>query len=404
MKRASTTSRLLLGLLLALASCLDQPRSPRSCNDLGKDAVITAAVPGNPFQALPSPDGCWLFVSVTRAAGDGHAAIALYRRFGGAVTLERMLPLEGAPAGMALADKGRVLVVAAGDRVAFVETGKLIAGTDEAVLAYLDDPTALGRVYAGASADESLLFVADEHSSTISVIDFAKARASRFSRDSTIGKIPTGTAPIAVTVSPDNKYMFATSQWAPASYHWPIECEREGRDALTDTTAVNPQGAIHIIDVEKARTDPASSIIRSVPAGCSPVRLALSPPGDRAFVTARNSNALLVFDVARLRYDSAGALVGRVPAGTSPVGVAVVGGGKRVIVTSSNRFGGAGQRGSLTVIDPRKNGADAVVGSIEAGTFPRELSVTQDGRTLVLTNFGSQTIQLIDLARLPLRP
>jgi DNA-binding beta-propeller fold protein YncE len=48
-------------------------------------------------------------------------------------------------------------------------------------------------------------------------------------------------------------------------------------------------------------------------------------------------------------------------------------------------------------------GARAVLGTIPAGTFPRELRVTEDGRTLLVTNFNSSTLELVDLARLPLR-
>ncbi len=47
---------------------------------------------------------------------------------------------------------------------------------------------------------------------------------------------------------------------------------------------------------------------------------------------------------------------------------------------------------------------DPIIGSIAAGAFPREMRVTPDGRTLVLTNFASKSIQAIDLTRLPLEP
>jgi DNA-binding beta-propeller fold protein YncE len=167
---------------------------------------------------------------------------------------------------------------------------------------------------------------------------------------------------------------------------------------------VNPQGAIHIVDAEKAKTDPANAIVGNVPAGCSAVRLVLSPSGDRAYVTARNSNMLLAFDVAKLRADPTHALIGRVPVGSSPVGIAVVNGGRQVIVTNSNRFAGsADDHQNLTVIDASRiaSGAGAIIGSIPAGAFPREMRVTSDGRTLILTNFGSRTIEMIDLARIP---
>ena len=49
-----------------------------------------------------------------------------------------------------------------------------------------------------------------------------------------------------------------------------------------------------------------------------------------------------------------------------------------------------------------EQGAAATLGTIPAGAFPREMAVSADGRTLFLTNFSSQSLQVIDVARLPL--
>jgi hypothetical protein len=51
-----------------------------------------------------------------------------------------------------------------------------------------------------------------------------------------------------------------------------------------------------------------------------------------------------------------------------------------------------------------RDGAAAVVGRIPAGKFPRELRVIDGGRTLVVTNFLSDDVQLVDLQRLSLAP
>jgi DNA-binding beta-propeller fold protein YncE len=75
-----------------------------------------------------------------------------------------------------------------------------------------------------------------------------------------------------------------------------------------------------------------------------------------------------------------------------------------VLVTNSNRFqGSADDRQSVTVIDAARvtSGASAIVGEIPSGAFPREMRVMPNGRTLVLTNFASHTVQLVDLQRLP---
>jgi DNA-binding beta-propeller fold protein YncE len=47
-------------------------------------------------------------------------------------------------------------------------------------------------------------------------------------------------------------------------------------------------------------------------------------------------------------------------------------------------------------------GAGAVLGIILAGAFPREMRVSADERTLFLTNFGSNSLQMLDISRLPI--
>jgi YVTN family beta-propeller protein len=384
------------------------PAATADCNSPLAEPATFVDVPGSPFQALPSADGCWIFVSMPSGPARNATRIGVLRRGGGKVTVQRTMQIDGNPTGMVLTHDGRTLIVADGPRLAFVDVDKLVKTHGDAVLGYLDEPAAsgrLGRIYANVTRDDKTLFVADENAQTISVIDLEKIRASHFHASSIVGKIPTGTAPIALTFSPDEKLLYTTSQWAPKSLNWPVECKREG--AGTDTASVNPQGAILIVDVERARTDPPHSLLGAVPAGCSAVRLVLSPAGDRVYVTARNSNALLVFDATKLRSDPGHARIASIPVGTAPVGVAVVDSGRKVIVTNSNRFAGSSNdRQTLTVVDATKveAGAAAILGSIPAGAFPREMRVTSDGRTLVVTNFASNSVEIIDLARLPVSP
>lgn len=137
--------------------------------------------------------------------------------------------------------------------------------------------------------------------------------------------IPVGRAPIALTFSKDHKFLYTTSQVAPSGYGWPSVC---------------------------------------------------SPPASEV---ARQDNVLLVFDTGKVLADPAHALIGRVPVGDAPVGVAVLNSGSRVAVTNSNRFGDSTATQSLTIIDAQKimNGEAAVLGTVPAGVFPRELAVTQ---------------------------
>jgi DNA-binding beta-propeller fold protein YncE len=85
------------------------------------------------------------------------------------------------------------------------------------------------------------------------------------------------------------------------------------------------------------------------------------------------------------------------------VPVVVTDAGKTVIVGNSNRFGAA-DAGTLTVLDATKieRGAEAVTGSIASGAFPRDLTLTPDGRTLLVANYGSRSLQMVDAERLPI--
>jgi DNA-binding beta-propeller fold protein YncE len=123
-------------------------------------------------------------------------------------------------------------------------------------------------------------------------------------------------------------------------------------------------------------------------------------------VSARTDNVLLAFDTRKWLQDPSHALIGRVPVGDAPVGVAVLNDGARVAVTNSNRFGNSNASQYLTIVDAQKiaSGEAAVLGIVPAGVFPRELTVTGDQATLLLTNFGSKNLAVIDVARLPLEP
>lgn len=379
--------------------------APTRCNDAPASPVSFVQLPGHPFSTVSSPDGCWLFVSVTTSNPKSYDGVVLLRRSQGKIDVVKVFPVAGAPTGMVLTHDGKLLVVADGDYVVFMDAAGMIAGSKtDPVLGYIKNGEFPGSVYVNTTADDRLLFVSDESEQAITVIDLAKARAEGFKETAIIGRVPTGRAPIALTFSPDGKRLYTTSQIAPDDYKWPIECKPEGADPATATPRF-PQGAIIVVDVERARTDPANSVTAKVPAGCSPVRLAITPGGERVFVTARNSNALLGFDTSKFADDPAHALVGSVLVGTSPVGVAVVNEGKLVFVTNSNRFAkDRNARQTMTVIDAAKvgEGASAILGSVPAGSFPREFGVSPDRRTLFVANYNSSELEVIDLARLPL--
>ena len=377
-------------------------RGVSACNAPPASANSFVPLPGHPFGVVPTRDGCSLFVSMVGDSKAPHGT-ALLQRADGRLTLKHLFRVEGLPLGMVMTHDGKLLVVAAQKNVVFMDVDRMVAEpSGDPILGSISDGASAGSIYVNVTADDEFLFVSDELAATITVIDLKKARSSGFAASAIVGKIPVGRAPIALTFSPDGRWLYTTSEVAPANLEWPIECKPEGAASAT-AAAKNPKGAIIVVDVERAKTNPAGSIVSYVPAGCSPVRLAISPAGDRAFVTARNSNALLAFDTAKLRGDASKALIGTVPVGIAPVGIEVV--DKQVFVTNSDRFGAKpNARQTLTVIDTARiaQGAGAIQGTIQAGGFPRGFGVSPDGRTLFMSNFSSNEIQIIDLKHLPI--
>ena len=367
-------------------------------------AAYEIAVPGHPFTSVATSDERHVFVSLTSSNPRSRTGIAVLECAAGRYRMSpHLVTLEAQPSGMALTHDGKLLLVADEDYVAFVDVRRAIAGQD-ALLGYFQDVEGddSGAVYVNISPDDRFAFVSDENVATISVIDLARARAGGFTRAAIVGTIPTGRAPIALTFTADGRYLLTTSQRALPADNFPAACKPEGQNPAT-AAVTNPPGEIIVVDVAKAETDPAHAAVARMPAGCSPVRLALSPDGATAWVSARNSNAVLAFSVAKLVAGDQTAQLASVEVGTAPVPVIVSPDGQLVLVGNSNRFGqGAQGNQSLTAIDARAavSGGTAKLGQIAAGKFPRELSRTRSGSAVLLANWDSNSIMVFDAARL----
>lgn len=372
------------------------------CNAPANDAIVNLEMPGRPFEPVATTDGCWIFVTLTQREGGSGGAVAVVRRTGGSLSIERTIPLKDGPTGAVLTHDGRLLVVADGGYLAFLDAARLERGDDDPVLGYLGTGSPVGFIYVNVTSDDRYLIASAERAAAVVVIDLDSARAGAFKDRGVVAKLDVGNAPIAVTLSADDRFLFTTSEVASPEWNWPRSCRPENRNVSGDAPN-HPQGAIIVFDFSLVLRDPSQGSVARIPAGCNPVRLVLSPDGAVAYVSARGDNRLLAFDAQRLASgDGAHSSLGRVEVGVAPVGIAVVDSGRRVVVTSSNRFGGgAGDHQPLTVVDASRvrNGGSAVVGTIAAGAFPRELRLTADGRTLLATNFGSRSLEVIDLAR-----
>lgn len=217
-----------------------------------------------------------------------------------------------------------------------------------------------------------------------------RALAHGFSPSDFVGTIPVGEAPVGLAVSPDGRWLYATS-----------ETEREA--IPSGGPGRGPRGTLTVISLRRAETDPAGSVVSTITAGCTPVRVIVSADGSVIWVTARQSDFLLGFSAARLLNDPAHALIARVRVGEAPVELALVNHGTRIVVADSNRFGAPGAPSNLAVVSVAAalTARPALLGYIRAGGFPREMALEPGGRTLLITNFSSQQLEAVDVTGLP---
>jgi len=293
-----------------------------------------------------------------------------------------------------------MLIAAVGDGVAVFDVLKLTSGQSSALLGTVTEDDRAGTVYDAITPDDRFVFVSDEGAEAVTVIDLDTVRRQGVSPAAVVGRIPVGLGPVGLAFSPDGRYLYSTGESAPASYGWQAVRNTQA-PVVVGRTAI--EGPLIVIDVRKAEIDPANAVVCKTPAGYCPVRVAVSPDGNTAYVTARDSNTVNVFDTRKLLTDPLHAQIGAVPVGAAPVGIIVVDGGKRLITANSNRYDHPNQNQTLSVVDTARisSRAKAVLTTVPAGAFPRELHVTPNGKTLIVTNFSSGTVEFVDLASLP---
>lgn len=355
-----------------------------SARNLTGVATALEPVPESPFGVVVTADGRWSFVALPFAQSVGvlrigHSALP---------ALARQVNLTGQPTGETLTHDGRYLLAADDSNGALViSTSRAEAGQAHAQVGTLGSGTgAAGAIEVAVSPDDRFAFVSLEGWASIAVYNLQRALAGGFSASDLVGLIPVGIAPVGLAVSPGGRWLYATSEAARG----------------TSASSVAAEGTLTVVDLRKAETDPAASVVATVGAGCSPVRVITSANGDVVWVTARESDRLLGFSAGRLRTDPAHSLIASVEVGEAPVGLALVDQGSTIVVADSNRFGSSGASSSLAVVSTGAAlaGRPALLGFLPAGGFPREMALEPDGKTLLVTNFNSEQLEAVGVAGL----
>lgn len=91
-------------------------------------------------------------------------------------------------------------------------------------------------------------------------------------------------------------------------------------------------------------------------------------------------------------------LLASVQVRTSPVSLIFINHGRHIITADSNRFLYANATSGLTVVD-----AEAALKSkqgfprIPTGLFPREFALSPNGKTLLVSDYGSDVVQAVNI-------
>jgi hypothetical protein len=381
---------------------------------LGAAGTTSITTGGSPFGVAATPDGRWAFaVSSTNASvevlrlGDGTVSAP-------GVTEVRSIPLPGTSgataAGAAVTPDGKYLLVAGNSGATVISIARAEAGTADAVLGSLTFPTPAGSagppgsaIEVAVSPDSRFAFVTLEYDDEAAVFNLATAVAHGFGSAGYVGAIPLGQATVGMAVSPDGRWLYATSEGAVAAQH-PVGLVAS-RGCQGDVPGAAPgerPGTLTVVSLRRAETDPAQSVTATVDAGFQPVRVVTAADGTQVWVTARASDDVLCFSAARLASDPAHALVAIARVGSEPVGLAAVRGGTLLVVADSNRFGASGESSDLSVVSvpAALAGRPAVVGDLATGLFPRDMAVSPNG-TLFVSDYSSGQVQAIATAALP---
>jgi DNA-binding beta-propeller fold protein YncE len=338
----------------------------------------------------------------------------------GRPVLVRSIPVAGQPLGETITPDGRYLLAADGNGAVVLSVARAESGAANAVLGTLaaasGSGTGQGALSASAievatSRDGRYAFVTLEYDQRAAVFNLAGAVSRGFGSADYAGSIPLGQAAVGLAVSPDGRWLYATSEIAGPAQHpagIPAPAARSGpalsagQAARAGIVPGEPPGTLTLIDLRRAETDPAHSVIATVEAGCQPVRMVTAAGGTQVWVTARASDDVLCFAAARLVTDPSQALIAVVRVGQAPIGLAAVRGGTLIVVADSNRFSTPGAHADLTVINAADalDGRPAIVGDIPAGLFPRDMTAAPDG-TVLVSNFSSGQVEAVDTATIP---
>lgn len=341
------------------------------------------SLPGTPDGVATTPDGRTSFVAIQ----SGVPRIAVIDNSPSGERLLRTVVVPAYASGMRVTPNGRYVLGAAGRGAVVLDVAAARSGVGHSLLGSLAAPAGVAGAGPGAaeiavSPDSRYAFVTLEGAGAVAVFGLDAAISDGFGAKGFLGSIPVGVGALGITVSPDGDWLYEVSE------------SGGGRSA-------DDRGALNVIELKRAVSDPPRSVIATAAAACAPVRVAVSAAGTTVWVTAKDANALLGFSAVALRSDPAHALVSVTRVGEQPLGLAVAGGGRLVLVADSNLSNSRRARSGVSVVETASSGKPTLLGSIPAGKLADAISVAPTGDGALVTNSDSKQLEALALHRLP---
>jgi DNA-binding beta-propeller fold protein YncE len=329
---------------------------------------------GEPFGVAVSRNSEHAFVA------DAAGRLYVYSLESRGLVAERVGALPGEePLGLTLTPNGRYLVAAQGSGASVFDVAQLErkGSRSSTWTRGIFRSAGEGAIESAVSPDGNFVFVTLEDSDELAVFNLKRALARGFRSSDLVGTVSLGIAPVGVAVSVDGRYLYVTSEAA----------SRGGAD-----------GELTTIDLKEAERSPSRAVVSSVPAGCSPVRVATTR--STVYVTARRSDAVLAFSATDLVANPGAALERDVQVGEAPVGLALIDHGKMIVVSDSDRFAAPGAGANLAVVSIASDGRLTLAGYVRSGSFPRDMAVSPNDKMLLVSNFGSGQIETVGVGGL----
>ena len=255
-----------------------------------------------------------------------------------------------------------------------------------------------------SAAGSNLVFVTNEFSGDLSIIDGATGRM--------LGTYPLGKRPRGIRLSPDGRVLYVALSGSPVAPPGTDESKLPPPDRGADGVGIfdlasrklvgvvrgiaNPEqlavsrqgliyagseaaGAVVILDPQ------ARSVVGSVVVGDEPEGVALSPDERFLYVTVEGDNQVAVVDVAGRR------VIARVPVGARPRSIAFSPDGSRAYVTDE-------LAGAVTEMDGRTHQVLRTFPVPGKGAKPMGVVVSPDGSKVYVTTGREGTLVAIDAA------